>query len=133
MPKQVEIIFRRDHHGEPACLEYSWVPQGQRRTILLDPTQVFNSQKDSIPDDLKPSQVQVYVLNDAPKGSLPSAGNRQFPSGPPRGVVIAAEVKIQGRKVTGTAYYADGSSSQPGDDYALDERSSRCPEPQRES
>jgi hypothetical protein len=57
------------------------------------------------------------------------AGDRVFPWVERRGIVVAAEVEIKGMKVTGTVYYADGSSSEPGDEYTLDKRSSQCPEP----
>ncbi len=35
MAKKVTMTFWRDNYSGPACLEYSWVPEGLRRNIQL--------------------------------------------------------------------------------------------------
>ena len=48
---------------DPRALEYSYVPEGKRRTILLRAGQQEHIQIDTVPDDLEASHVQVYTFN----------------------------------------------------------------------
>ena len=63
MAKKITMTFWRDDSSRPACLEYSWVPEGLRHTIQLDSGQREGSETDTISDELNPSHVQVYRLN----------------------------------------------------------------------
>lgn len=125
---KIQMTFIRDHQDGPGCLEYSWVPQGVRHHILLKGGQRQGSENDTIPDDLKPSHVQVYVLKLNPNFGL---DNWQFPAGPPKQgtYVVRATVEVHNKQpleAIGTVYYADGttaSSRRP-----LDEKSRECPQ-----
>jgi hypothetical protein len=106
-----EMKFRRDDYRGPACLEYSWVPQGLRHHILLVTGQQEGRESDSIPDTIRPSHVQVYVLTNNEKWSTEGW---QFPAGPPHATpVVRATVEVYQQKMTvvGTVYYADGTSA----------------------
>jgi hypothetical protein len=108
MPSKITMVFWRDSDTGPACLEYSWVPQGIRRLIQLPPKLDENARTDSAPD--RPSHVQVYRLVSNHVGT----DTWQFPAGPPRDsrVVFASTQVFEERKqVVGTVYYADGSSA----------------------
>ena len=59
---KITMDFWRDDFSGPACLEYSYVPEGKRRTIQLRAGQQEAVQIDTVPDDLKASSVQVYTL-----------------------------------------------------------------------
>jgi hypothetical protein len=74
---EITIDFWRDDYVDGACLEYSYVPEGKRRTLLLKPGQQEASQTDTVPDDLEASQVQVYTLtnNGQPGHVAVSAGS----------------------------------------------------------
>ena len=88
----ITMDFWRDDYTGPACLEYSYVPEGKRRTIQLRPGQQEAIQDDTVPDDLKPSHVQVYTLTNNDAVSL---GMWQFPPGPPYVLpVIGAQVSV---------------------------------------
>jgi hypothetical protein len=76
---KITMDFWRDDHTGPACLEYSYVPEGKRRIIQLRPGQQEAIQADTVPDDLKPSHVQVYTLTNNDTVSLDMW---QFPPGP---------------------------------------------------
>ena len=67
---KITMDFWRDDHTGPACLEYSYVPEGKRRTIQLRPGQQEAIQDDTVPDELKPSHVQVYTLTNNDTVSL---------------------------------------------------------------
>lgn len=106
---EIEMRFWRDDTKEKACLEYSYVPQGLRRHILLEPGQQELVRKDSIPAELNPSHVQVYALKNGNTGVFMA----QFPAGPPQPtVLIAARVFVvsAGDQATATAEFAGGSS-----------------------
>ena len=83
MAMQITMKFWRDDYSRPACLEYSWVPEGLRHTILLAPGQQEGSRTDPISDN--PSHVQVYMLDN---NNQVSAEMRQFPSGPPHNTPV---------------------------------------------
>lgn len=75
----LEMKFWPDVYEGPARLEYSPVPEGRRRTILLKPGEQSGSSPDQISQGVHPSHVQVYVLtNDGH-----SLEDWQFPAGPP--------------------------------------------------
>jgi hypothetical protein len=117
---KVTMDFWRDEHTGPACLEYSYVPEGKRRTIQLRPGQQEAIQADTVPDDLKPSHVQVYTLTNNDTVSLDMW---QFPPGPPHVLpVMGAQVSVlQKRMVTaGMVTYSDetvNSGSAPLDPF----------------
>ena len=107
---QVEMTYWRDVYNGHACLEYSWVPEGHRHTILLNAGQQESRRSDSISEELRPSHVQVYVLTN----DLQSTEGWQFPPGPPHPTpVVRAVVQVFEGKMesVGTVYYADGSSA----------------------
>jgi len=130
MPTTNQMTFLRDHQDGPGCLEYSWVPQGLRHHILLKDGQREGSEKDTIPDDIKPSHVQVYAL----KFNLVfGLDNWQFPDGqPPHGAhVVRATIEVKNNQpltAVGTAYYSDGTTAPPSH-YPLDADPRReCPQ-----
>jgi len=126
MAKQITMNFRRDDHSGPACLEYSWVPQGLRHTILLHKGQKEDSRTDPISDDLNPSHVQVYRLDN---NNRVSAAMLQFPPGPPHAAPVdraTLAVDQQRRQVVATVHYADGTTA--SDTKPLDPLSRPCPE-----
>jgi hypothetical protein len=94
---QITMDFWRDDYTGPACLEYSYVPEGKRRTIRLRAGQQQATQTDTVPDDQ--SQVEVFVLTNNETVSLVKW---QFPPGPAYLLpVISAQVSVlQNRRVT---------------------------------
>ena len=126
MPKMLTMKFWRDDYTEGACLEYSWVPEGVRRVITLDPGQQAGDRTDPVSDDLKPSHVQVYRLVNNKRVSTEMW---QFPPGPPyTDPVDGATVEVyEGRlEAVGTVRYADGSTA--SDTRPLDPFPRPCPE-----
>lgn len=49
-PGRLPIAFRRDLYEEGACLEYSWVPEGKRHVMRLEPLQQQDSESDPLDD-----------------------------------------------------------------------------------
>lgn len=126
MPKTVTMKFWRDDYSGPACLEYSWVPEGVRRVIQLPPGQQAGDRTDPIADDLDPSHVQVYRLDN---NTRVSTEQWQFPPGPPYSAPVdGATVEVyQARlEAVGTVHYADGSTA--ADTRRLDPIPRPCPE-----
>jgi hypothetical protein len=118
--------FYRDNNDGPACLEYSWVPQGLRHHILLRDGQAEGFENDTIPNDIKPSHVQVYVLSVNNRLSLE---NWQFPDGPPHDtpvVLATVDVNMGQSEAVGTVYYADGLTATSR--LPLDLKSRECPQ-----
>ena len=112
MSRRITMRFVRDVFTGPACLEYSWVPEGKRHTILLDPGQPEGFRTDPIADDIHPSFVQVYRLSNNQRTSLEMW---QFPKGPPPhgSDVDRAEVEVHEStmEAVGTVFYTDGTSA----------------------
>ncbi len=126
MAKNIEMTFARDAYEQSACLEYSWIPEGARHAILLDRRQPKGNQIDSIGDDLYPSHVQVYTLDNNQQSSI---AMWQFPENSrPGSPVVRASVELfeELMEVVGTVHYADGSSAT--DKQKLDKFSRKCPE-----
>jgi len=122
MATTATMTFGRTDYSGRGCLEYSWVPEGTRRTIILAPGQAEHTQVDTVPDNLKISQVQVYVLNN---GEL-STEMWQFPPGPPYAHPVAtASVRVLAREAVGTVQYTDGT--QAADTTHLDAYLRKCP------
>lgn len=117
---KITMDFWRDDYSGPACLEYSYVPEGKRRTILLKPGEQEAIQTDTVSDDLNPSHVQVYTLTN---NGVVSLSMLQFPPGPPYALpVVGAQVSVlQARMVAaGMVTYSDStvnSGSAPLDPY----------------
>ena len=126
MPKQIVMKFLRDEASGPACLEYSWVPEGVRNVIRLGPGQKEGMRPSSIPDDVKPSQVQVYVLSNNARESV---ANWQFPPGPPYvdpvdgATVVVSQEQM---KVVGTVHYTNNTMA--SDTQPLEPISRPCPQ-----
>jgi len=117
---KITMDFWRDNYAGPACLEYSYVPEGKRRTILLRAGQQEAIQTDTVPDDLKASHVQVYTLTN---NGVVSLSMWQFPPGPPYALrVIGAQVSVLQERMlaAGMVTYSDltvNSGSAPLDPY----------------
>jgi hypothetical protein len=110
MTKQITMKFRRDDDHGPACLEYSWVPEGKRHTILLKPGQADGSRTDLISDDLNPSFAQVYSLSNG----VCSTEGWQFPPGSPYSAPVdgaGVDVCQQEMQVIGAVRYEDGTTA----------------------
>ena len=122
-PGEGTMTFSRSDYARQACLEYSWVPQGKRHTILLLPGEKKKSQTDEIAES-KPSRVQIYSLSNNDQAGLKMW---QFPPGPPHATpVVRAAVEVNNKEVVGTVYYQDGSSA--SDKHQLDVGAIKCPE-----
>src|ERR1700731_2084373 len=78
VPGQATMYFSRDDAGGPACLEYSWVPTGQRHAIQLAPGVQTGSQ--TLPYS-GVEQVQIYKLVSNRLGADGDAAFWQFPPG----------------------------------------------------
>jgi hypothetical protein len=126
MAKKITMTFWRDDYTGPACLEYSWVPEGKRHTIQLKPGQQEGSETDSISDDLNPSHVQVYRLTN---NEMVSVDMWQFPPGPPHSLPVeSAKVDVfQARELAvGVVRYTDGTTAAGA--IVLDNYPRPCPE-----
>lgn len=106
------MVFWTEEPSPPsltqANLEYSWVPTGQRKDILLGPGVDEGARVDEVKDSVV-SKVQIYNLNGRDMG-----GSCIFPDGPPwPSPVIHASVEVWARKraFRGTVHYADGTSA----------------------
>jgi hypothetical protein len=122
----IRMEFWRNPYDGPACIEYSWVPEGARRNILLQPGQQEGYSDDTVADDLKPSHVQVYVANNEPPPS--SLEMWQFPQGAPYPApIVRARVELHSDRMEarGTVWYADGAKAT--DQRALEPRPRKCP------
>ena len=131
MSKQVTMVFWRDKYEGPGCLEYSWIPEGQRRNLNLPPGIQQDSSTDSISDDLNPSNVQVYV---ASNNDAVSIEMWQFPSRPSQsGPIVSALILIfeEANRIVGTAFYADGTVA--SEMAKLDTFGRPCPQERRTS
>ena len=109
---QLRMEFHRMPHDGPACLEYSWVPEGLRRNIVLNPGEPSGYNDDTVDDSLKPSHVQVYVATNA--FPIASLQDWQFPSMPHNNsYLVGARVELDSMamKATGVAMYADGHTT----------------------
>lgn len=122
--KTVTMRYWRENPTGPACLEYSWVPEGKRRDILLNPGMREGSSSDSISATLNPSHVQVYVLVN---NFNESTEMWQFPPGPPySSPIVSASVEVYtGLKAVGKVTYADGTTA--SDTHMLDPVPRKCP------
>lgn len=127
MPKHIAVRFSRVDASFTATLEYSFVPEGLRRFISLAPGQTAAARIDQIPDDLRPSHVQVYCLDN---NHTLSTTNWQFPPGPPspHGELVVAVITILDpqAQAVGTVIHADGSAT--SDSAVLDRRPGHCRE-----
>jgi hypothetical protein len=126
VPRPIMMRFWRDDVAGRACLEYSWVPEGRRHTIQLGPGQPEATATDTVPDDLRISNVQVYTLD---ANQRVSTSRWQFPAlhlGSRNMVSAAVEVFVQRAMVVGTAIYDDGSREK--DERPLDPHPMLCPE-----
>ncbi len=118
---KITMDFWRDDYVDRACFEYSYVPEGKRRTLLLKAGQQEAVQTDTIPDDLKPSHVQVYTLTNNGEVSLDMW---QFPPGPPHDLpLVGAQVSVLQERMlaAGAVTYSDAtvdSGSAPLDLYS---------------
>jgi len=125
LARNIQITFARDIDDGPACLEYSYVPEGLRRQIYLDNGQRHITRPDSVPDGYG-SNVQVYVLT---SNRRYSTGGWQFPQ-VSRGVLIAsAEVVVNQTtmQVIARVIFEDGVvDTYP---HPLESRMRECPEP----
>ena len=116
----ITMDFWRDEYAGPACLEYSYVPEGKRRTILLRAGQQEHIQIDTVPDDLEASHVQVYTLTNNDAVSL---AMWQFPAGAPYILPVkGAQVSVLQERMlaAGMVTYTDetvNSGSAPLDPY----------------
>ena len=103
-PPRNDMLFKRDIYKGKGCLEYSWVSEGKRRVIQLDPN-VKEGEGDG-PAATDASHVQVYALTNGQY----SLKDWQFPSGPPHSSpVVSATVELKEIEAVGTVFYQDQS------------------------
>jgi IPT/TIG domain len=116
------MIFKRDLYKVNGCLEYSWVSEGKRRVIQLNPN-VKEGEGDG-PMAKDASHVQVYALSNG----LYGLKEWQFPSGPPYpSPIVRAIVDVKETEAVGTVFYQDQSSAT--DTKALVAMPVKCPTP----
>ena len=111
MDKQITMVLWRDDFAGSGCLEYSWIPEGLRHNLKLEPGIQQGKSTDSIDYDLNPSQVQVYV---ASNNDAVSIEMWQFPSGPPKSSPVVSALIVLFEKaslIVGTVFYADGTTA----------------------
>ena len=123
IPGEVTMYFSRDDARGRACLEYSWVPTGQRHAIILAPGVQSASQPLAYTGV---SQVQIYKLVNNGLGYDGEAQFWQFPPGPPYAAPPSeafVAVLMRTRQAVGLERYADQTASAP------DERPLTAPPP----
>lgn len=106
---EITMDFWRDDYADAACLEYSYVPEGKRRAILLKAGQQEAIRTDVVPDDLKPTHVQVYALTN---NGMVSLDMWQFPPGSPYGLPVeGAQVSVLQKRMVaaGMVTYTDST------------------------
>jgi hypothetical protein len=114
------MVFTRNLYKGKGCLEYSWVSEGKRRVIQLNPD--VKEGEGAGPTAKDASHVQVYALSNG----LFGLKEWQFPPGPPRlSPVMRAIVEVKETEARGTVFYQDGSSA--GDTKALVPMPVSCP------
>jgi IPT/TIG domain-containing protein len=105
-PAKSNMVFTRDLYKGKACLEYSWVPEGKRRVIQLNPN-TQEGEGDG-PTAKEVSHLQIYALSNG----LYGLRDWQFPPGPPhRSAVVRAIVEVKETEAVGTVFYHDRSSA----------------------
>ncbi len=105
-PPKDRMVFKRDLYKGKGCLEYSWVPEGKRRVITLNPD--IKEGVGEGPTSNEASHVQVYALTNG----LYGLKEWQFPKGSPTSSqVVSAMVELKELEAIGTVFYADGSSA----------------------
>lgn len=127
--KIVTLVFRRDDDHGRGCIEFSWIPTGQRRHIILMPGVSQGSDTFSYPfDPTDPRIMQIYVLNNEGRGPL-SIENVQYPGGTGTTSPIflgVAEVFESQRVLRLTFHCEDGSTVQNW--VALEPELRHCPQ-----
>jgi hypothetical protein len=104
----VTVHFFNDGPG-PACLEYSYIPSGQRRSIQLLGGDHTATRVDSLNSTETYSLVQVYTVQTEGLGA--SWDNFPAPPAPkPSLTTVIFQIRYAGREVIGSVYYADGTS-----------------------
>jgi len=92
----------------PACLEYSYIPSGKRRSLQLSQGQHAITRVDQLEPEEIYSLVQVYSVQTEQSGAswncFPSTGARNSPL-----VVVIFRLHHANREVVATAYYEDGT------------------------
>jgi hypothetical protein len=105
-PPKNNMVLKRDISNGKGCLEYSWVSEGTRRLIELNPNIKEGEGEGPMVKDA--SHVQVYALTNGQY----SLKDWQFPSGPPHpSPVVRALVEVKDIEAVGTVFYQDQSSA----------------------
>jgi len=100
------MVFKRDLSNGKGCLEYSWVSEGKRQLIQLNPS--IKEGEGAGPTAKDASHVQVYALSNG----LYGLKEWQFPSGPTSSLpVVRAVVELKEIEAVGTVFYQDESSA----------------------
>jgi hypothetical protein len=101
-----KMVFWRHMADGPACLEYSWVPEGKRRMVQLGP----GTKEGGGPGpSSQATHVQVYSMSNNGRGGVKKW---QFPPGRPHsGNVVGATVEVRGMEIVGTVYYSNGTTA----------------------
>jgi hypothetical protein len=103
-PSKNSMMFKRDLYKGKACVEYSWVSEGKRRLIQLEPN--MKEGEGSGPMAKDASHVQVYALSNG----LYGLKEWQFPSDAPHSSpVVGALVELKELEAVGTVFYEDQS------------------------
>jgi hypothetical protein len=124
MARQIHITFRRDVYDGPACLEYSWVPEGLRHTLRMMPGEREVSATDVGLDET--SNLQVYVLTSNDRVSL---ADIQFPDSPPPRRLVSASVDVRENDLRVEVTVEDATGGTATGSFALERVSRPCPTP----
>jgi hypothetical protein len=105
-PPPATMIFSACRVDADACIEYSWIPTGQRHTIFLRTSTAMDSSTDPAPNA---THVQVYTMRNGRVG-LPPEG-WQFPSLVSTSAkrLVGAVVHANGDHAFGQVVYEDGT------------------------
>jgi hypothetical protein len=120
MPRKRSMTMLRDNDDGEGCIEYSWVPTGQRRSLFL----LIGQQQDGRVEELKEaSKVQVYVLTQGQE----SLADWVFPAAGQKEIVSATiAVREAANVVDAIVFYEDGSHESFSRD--LENVPRKCPE-----
>lgn len=122
----IEIELSRGDPTGRACLEYSYIPQGLRRTLWLNPGIPMDRRPDSLPPGLHPTHVHIHTLDNHQQTST---ATWQLPPGPAHPSPIAdvsVHLDLVRAVAIATLVYTDGHKVT--DERALDPFGRECPD-----
>ena len=109
MAYEFELHFRREPDVEPACVDYALIPEGIRRTLVLDNGQTYGCRRDNVGEAVI-THVNLFALSNPP---FRLEEPWLFPlAGPPKPPLIGATVDVLHDEIRAVVRYADGTCSE---------------------